>query len=277
MSKKTKAVRIAGDVIGCLTAAVLFVIPFIFMFFNSLKDKVGANRRDLSVPEVWHWENYIEVLKANHYQVLTAFKNSLIISFFTVLGLVIVGSMAGYVTARRSDKKMKAINAFFVLGLMLPASILPTIWVLQALHIYKTLFGLVMVEIALGLPFTIVLYQGFIGSIPVEMEESGYLDGCTRPQLFFRIIMPLLKPVTATVCIINAVGIFNDFTNPLYFLPGAENVTVQLTLYNYISMYSSNYHLLFADVLLITIPMFVMFVFFNKRIVAGMTAGSVKG
>lgn len=277
MSKKTKSMRIVGDIMGCIAAFVIFIIPFLFMFMNSVKDKVGANRRELSLPDVWHFENYLEVLQSNHYQLLTAFKNSAIITFFTVVGLVITGSMAGYVIARRTDKKIKRIASLFMLGLMLPAAILPTIWILQGLHIFKTLFGLIMVEIALNLPFTIMLYQGFIVSVPVEMEESGYLDGCTRLQLFFKIIMPLLKPITATVSIINAVGIFNDFTNPLYFLPGSENVTVQLTLYNYISMYSSEYHLLFADVLLITIPMLILFLFFNKQIVAGMTAGAVKG
>lgn len=275
--KKKKHAMIIGDILGCLIAFVVFIIPFLYMFFNSLKDKVGANKRELSLPDVWHWENYLEVLQSNHYQVLVAFKNSFIITFFTVIGLTIAGSMAGYVIARRSDKKMKRIGSFFMLGLMLPAAILPTIWVLQGLHIFKTLFGLIMVEIALGLPFTIMLYQGFINSVPVELEESGYLDGCKRLQLFFKIIMPLLKPVTATVCIINSVNIFNDFTNPLYFLPGAENVTVQLTLYNYLSMYSSKYNLLFADVLLITIPMLILFLLFNKQIVSGVTAGSVKG
>ncbi|HJB29681.1 MAG TPA: carbohydrate ABC transporter permease [Candidatus Blautia faecavium] len=277
MSRKTKLTRWVGDILGCALAFVIFIIPFLFMFLNSLKDRAGANKRELSLPDVWHFENYLEVLQSNHYQVLTAFKNSAVITLFTVIGLVIAGSMAGYVIARRSDKKMKWIGGYFTLGLMLPAAILPSIWILQGLHIFKTLFGLIMIEVALNLPFTIMLYQGFICTVPVELEESGYLDGCGRLQLFFKIIMPLLKPVTATICIINAVGIFNDFTNPLYFLPGAENVTVQLTLYNYLSMYASEYHLLFADVLLITIPMLVVFLLFNKQIVSGMTVGAVKG
>lgn len=88
---------------------------------------------------------------------------------------------------------------------------------------------------------------------------------------------PLLKPVTSTIIILNAVTIFNDFTNPLYFLPGNDNVTVQLTLYNFMGRYSSSYNLLFADVLIITIPMLILFLFFNKKIVDGMVAGAVKG
>ena len=110
-----------------------------------------------------------------------------------------------------------------------------------------------------------------------ELEEAGYIDGCTRTQMFTKIILPLLKPVTSPVIILNAVAVFNDFTNPLYFLPGTKNATIQLTLFNFIGRYSSSYNLLFANVIMITLPMLVLFLFFNKRIVDGMVAGSVKG
>ena len=160
---------------------------------------------------------------------------------------------------------------------MIPPAILPTIWIMQGLHIYKTLFGMILIEIALQIPFDIMIYRGFMSSIPVELEEAGYIDGCSKIRLFSSIIFPLLKPATATIIILNAVTIFNDFTNPLYFLPGNENTTIQLTLYNFKGQYASSYNLLFADVILITIPMLILFLIFNKRIVDGMVAGSVKG
>jgi len=134
-----------------------------------------------------------------------------------------------------------------------------------------------MIEVALQIPFTVMLYRGFMCSIPEELEEAGYIDGCSKFKLYTAIVFPLLKPVSATVIILNAVNIFNDFTNPLYFLPGTKNVTVQLTLYNFMGQYSSSYNLLFADVIIITIPMLILFIFFNKRLVAGMVAGAVKG
>ena len=164
-----------------------------------------------------------------------------------------------------------------MLGLMIPASILPTINLLQKLHIYKTMFGMVMVEIALQTPFTIMLFRGYMASIPRELEESARIDGCNPWQVFMKIINPLLKPIRATVIILTAVTTFNDFTNPLYFLPGGENTTVQLTLYNYKGQFASSYNLLFADIIMITIPMLILFIFFNKKIVEGMVAGSVKG
>lgn len=105
--------------------------------------------------------------------------------------LIIVGSMAGYVLQRRSDRPVKIVDTLVMTGLMIPPAILPTIWVMQGLHIYKTMFGMIMVETALQIPFTIMLYKGFMNTIPVELEEAGYIDGCTRSNLFVKIIFPL--------------------------------------------------------------------------------------
>jgi len=276
MKMKNKKIYVLGDVLGLFFAAVIFIIPFLFMLVNSLKERREANLLNISLPEIFHWENYATVFSANNYQILTAFKNSILITGISVLLLVIVGSMAGYVLQRRTDKVHRFINSLILTGLMVPAAILPTIWMMQKMHIYKTLFGMIMIEVALQIPFTIMLYRGFMNSIPEELEEAGYIDGCSKLKLFTAIVFPLLKPVSATVIILNAVTIFNDFTNPLYFLPGAKNVTVQLTLYNFMGQYSSSYNLLFADVIIIIIPMLILFIFFNKRIVSGMVAGAVK-
>lgn len=274
-SQRRKAV--IGDIIGVILAAILFIIPFAFMVVNSLKERKEANLLSVAIPKTFAWGNYAEAFSANHYQILTAFKNSLLLTGCSVIGLIIVGSMAGYVLQRRHDKMMGGINALIMTGLMVPAAIMPTIWLLQALHIYKTMFSMVMIEIALQIPFTIMLYRGFVGSVPKELEEAGYIDGCTVIQMFTKIILPMLKPVTATVIILNACTIFNDFTNPLYFLPGGDNVTVQQTLYTFMGQYSSSYNLLFADVIIITIPMLIIFILFNRQLVEGMTAGAVKG
>lgn len=275
--KRKKRLCLLGDILGIVVAFIVFIVPFAFMLVNALKERREANLLSIGLPTEYHWENFAEVFRANNYQILTAFKNSGLIVLGSVLILIIVGSMGGYVLQRRKDKVMGVINSLIMAGLMVPAAILPTIWVLQRLHLYKTLWGMILVEVALQIPFTIMLFRGFMSSIPIELEEAGYMDGCSKWRIFSSIIFPLLKPVTSTVIILNAVTIFNDFTNPLYFLPGAENATVQLTLYNFMGQYSSSYNMLFADVILITIPMLILFIFFNKRIVEGMVAGAVKG
>lgn len=275
--KKQKRLTLVGDILGCIFGILIFATPFLFMLVNALKDRREANLLELSLPTDFIWENFKEVFEANDYLIVTAFKNSIILTAGAVIMLIIVGSMAGYVLQRRTDRTTKAVSTLVMTGLMIPPAILPTIWIMQGLHLYKTMFGMILVETALQIPFTIMLYRGFMNTIPVELEEAGYIDGCTRGKMFVQIVFPLLKPVTSTIIILNAVTVFNDFTNPLYFLPGTENSTVQLTLYNFMGRYSSSYNLLFADVLIITIPMLILFLIFNQKIVDGMVAGAVKG
>ena len=272
-----KKKHLFADLIGVILGFVIFIIPFLFMLSNSLKDRVEANSLSMKLPENIEWGNFVEAFSAKHYQILTAFKNSLTLTFFSLLLLIIVGSMAGFVIQRRRDRVTSAVNMIITAGLMIPAAVMPTIWLLQALHIYKTMFSMVLIETELQIPFTVMLYRGFMSSIPRELEEAAYIDGCNTLQLFVKVIFPLLKPVTATIIILNACTIFNDFTNPLYFLPGADNITVQQTLYSFMGQYSNSYNLLFADVIIITIPMLVVFIIFNKQLVAGMVAGAVKG
>lgn len=277
MTKKKKRLLLLGDILGVLVTCVIFLVPFYFMLVQSLKSKAEANKLSISWPSELHFENYIEVFKHGNYQLVTAFKNSGILTLFTVLGLLVTAAMAAYVIQRRHDKVMTGIQSVIMLGLMIPAAILPTINLLQTLHIYKTMFSMVMIEIALQTPFAIMLYRGYMASIPRELEEAARIDGCTRWQIFQKVIFPLLKPIQATLIILVGVQTFNDFTNPLYFLPGSENTTVQLTLYSYQGQLASSFNLLFADIIVITLPMLILFIIFNKKIVDGMVAGSVKG
>lgn len=277
MEKRYTKTNLLGDILGVLFAVAIFIVPFLFMLVNSLKDRREANLLNLSLPSEAQWGNFLEVIRTDNYSVLRGFWNSGRITLFSVMALILVCSMAGYVLQRRRGRLTSAVNAIVLTGLMVPPAILPTIWVMQTLGIFKTLFAMVLVEVALQIPFTIMLYRGFMGSIPSDLEEAAVIDGCGRWRLFFRIIFPLLKPVTATVTILNAVTIFNDFTNPLYFLPGSQHVTVQLTLYRFMGRFNSSFNLLFADVIIITIPMLILFIIFNKKIVAGMVAGAVKG
>ena len=148
---------------------------------------------------------------------------------------------------------------------------------LQELNLFKTLTGLILIEIAFGLSFCILLFRAFISTIPRELDEAAPIDGAGPLRVFFSVIFPLLRSVTVTVIVVQSVIVFNDFVNPLYFLPGDDKPTVQLTLFNFQSQFDTQYNLLFADILLITIPPLIMFLFFNRQIVAGLTAGAVKG
>jgi raffinose/stachyose/melibiose transport system permease protein len=153
----------------------------------------------------------------------------------------------------------------------------PTIFVLQEIGLYRTIIGLIFVEVAIQLPFAVLILRAFMASIPREIDEAAIIDGATSLQLFFRVILPLLRPAIITIIVVSAVIIYNDFTLPLYFLPGSENVTAQLTLFSFMSQFNSRWNLLFADVVIVTIPPLIMYMFFQRQIVAGLTSGAVKG
>lgn len=116
-----------------------------------------------------------------------------------------------------------------------------------------------------------------MSTVPRELDEAAIIDGAGPPTLFVKVVLPLLRPVIVTAIVVQSVTIFNDFTNPLHYLPGSENATVQVTLYNFQSLSGASYNLLFMNILLITIPPLIVFLFFNRQIVAGLTAGAVKG
>lgn len=195
----------------------------------------------------------------------------------SVAALVVLGAMVAFVLQRRVTRWTPFVNVLVLAGLIIPPAVVPTIWVLQGLHLFPTLPGLILVEVAFGLSFSILLLGAFISTIPRELDEAAIIDGASPLRLFVRVILPLLRPVVVTVVVVQSVAIFNDFTNPLYFLPGDQNATVQLTLFNFQSQYNTSYNLLFTDILPITIPPLAMYLFFNRQIVAGMTSGAVKG
>jgi len=266
------------DAVAVGAAVVVFVVPFAFIFLTSVKDRAESARLDFSWPTSWHvWDNVLEVVRARDYLLLTAMRNSVFVTVVSVGILVILCSMAGFVLQRRRDRMATLVNAGILAGLIIPPAVVPTIYVLQEIHLFNSLWGLVLVEVAYLAPFSIILFRAFAATIPRQLDEAAMIDGCTGLSLYFRVIFPLLRPVTVTVIVTASVAIYNDFVNPLYFTPGSKNATVQLTLYNFQSQFNTQWNLLFMDVLLITVPALIMFIVFNRKIVAGLTSGAVKG
>ena len=269
--------RGAVEVIALAAMLALFVGPLLFIVFMAGKTTPEAADMALSLPKnPQYFANIQTVVEASDFLLIRAFVNSLMLTVLSIAVLVVVSAMAGFVLERRRSRFLTFANLLILVGLMIPPSVMTTIWLLQGLGIYKTLFGMVMIEVALGFPFAVLLYRAFMVTLPRELDEAAMIEGCSGWSLYFRIIFPLLKSVSATVIVLSAVNIFNDFVNPLYFLPGAQNATVQLTLFNFMTRYSTQWNLLFTNVLLLTVPPLVLFLFFNKQIVAGLVAGAVK-
>jgi raffinose/stachyose/melibiose transport system permease protein len=270
--------HLLAGLFGVLLASALFLVPFAFILTMSAKGVEEAALLRFSWPAVNHaWDNFLQVIEARNHMLLLAFFNSVVITVASVGLMVVLGAMVGFVLQRRQSAWTRVADVCILAGLIMPPAVVPTIWMMQSLFLFKTKTGLVLIEVAYGLAFTIMLFRAFIATVPKELDEAAVIEGAGPLQLFFKVILPLLKPVVVTVIVVQSVAVFNDFTNPLYYLPGSKNVTVQLTLYNFQSMFTTSYNLLFMNILLITIPPLVMFLFFNRQIVQGMTAGAVKG
>ncbi|HLU60498.1 MAG TPA: carbohydrate ABC transporter permease [Pseudonocardia sp.] len=258
--------------------AVVFIVPFLFIVLTAMKDQQEAGQLEFTWPsQIALLDNLREALQARDYILIIAFINSTILTVTSVALMVVLAAMVGFVLQRRATRWSGFINFLVLSGLIIPPAVVPTIWVLQGLGLFRTMPGLILVEVAYGLSFSILLFRAFIATVPRELDEAAIIDGAGPLRLFFRVVFPLLRPVAVTVIVVQSVVVFNDFTHPLYFLPGEHNATVQLTLYNFQSQYETQYNLLFTNILLITIPPLVMFLFFNRQIVAGMTAGAIKG
>jgi len=266
------------DVVALILIGIVFVVPFIFIFLTAAKTRGEAALFQFNWPSQFQLvQNIREVLLFGDYRMIRALWNSTLLTVGSVTLIVLFSALVAFVMQRRQDRMASVVSSIMLAGLIIPPAVVPTIFLLQWLGIYKTLFGLIMVEVAYTMPFAILIFRAFMANIPRELDEAALMDGAPPLRVFFSIILPLLQPAIITVIVTSSVGIYNDFTGPLYFLPGNENVTAQLTLFSFISQFNSQWNLLFADVLVITVLPLIMFLFFQRQIVSGMTAGAIKG
>lgn len=266
------------DVLSLVVLGIVFVVPFAFIFLMAAKTRPEAALFQFSWPSEFQLlQNIREVLAFGDHRMFRALWNSTLLTVGSVTVIVLLSALVAFVMQRRQDRMASLVSSIMLAGLIIPPAVVPTIFLLQWLGIYKTLFGLIMVEVAYTMPFAILIFRAFMASIPSEIDEAAIMDGASPLRVFFSIILPLLQPAIITVIVTSAVGIYNDFVGPLYFLPGNENVTVQLTLFSFISQFSSQWNLLFANVLVITILPLIMFIFFQRQLVSGMTKGAIKG
>lgn len=278
VKKRTLIGRIA-EILAVIATIFTHWIIFYFVIINAAKTNSEASRLSLTFPEEFDlWENLVYVITYRDFSILKAFWNSFSVTFWTMLIIVATASMAAYILQRRKSSPLcRASNQLVVACLTVPASVVPTYFVLNLLHIANTLFGLVLVEVATLFPFCTMMYRGFIATIPRDIDEAAVIDGCGPVNLFWRIIFPILKPVTASIVILRSLVVFNDFQNPQYYLSGSSSLTMQMCVYVFKSAFGTQWAYLFTASILASIPMIVLYIFLNKEILKGMTTGAVKG
>lgn len=257
-----------------IVISMLVVAPFCVIILNSLKTKKEAAEMTLSLPAHFNaLENYTEVFKTG---LSRAFGNSCIITLLSLFLIILNSALAAFVLQRRGTKFTKRLATLFIIGLILPGQIIPTYMICNFLQL-KTFLGAATVLTAANLPLGVFMYMGYLKSIPTSIDEAAIVDGCNTFQLFFRVIFPLIKPMTITLFILNFMGIWNDFGTTIYFLNSSENYTLTLTIYNFFGAHSSDWNLVFADVVAVSLPVIIVYFCAQKHIMSGMTSGAVKG
>lgn len=251
-------------------------VPVLYIIIGGFRTNSQITNNPSGMPNPWVIDNYISVVQSDTFWV--ELKNSIIVAVCTMLGVVVLGIMVSYVIARYKFKYAPLMYSLFSAGLMFPMTvgITPLYLMIRNLGLSNSLAGIILPQIAFGLPQTIIILVPFLQSIPNELEEAALLDGCSRLGFFWRMVVPLAMPGVATVGILQFVGSWNGYMLPLFVLSSSDNYTLPLG----VSMFSSEHSVDTAAVLAFTslamLPALICFTIFQKKIVGGLT-GAVKG
>jgi raffinose/stachyose/melibiose transport system permease protein len=255
--------------------ALVIVVPLLLMFLGSFMNSVEVMQFRIQLPEKWQFSNYLTVFEKGGLG--RAFLNGIVITVISCLVNIVTSSAAAFILARRESKLSNFLYLFFFMGLIAPMSTITTIRVVQWFGFYGSITSVVFVYAALNTAFSIFLYTGFVKSLPKALDEAAFIEGANIFQVYLKIVTPLLLPVNATVAIMVFMGVWNDISIPLYFLPDSSKWTMPLSVYNFYGMYSREWNLIFADLVLTSLPVIILYVFAQRFIVSGMTAGAMKG
>jgi len=255
---------------------VFIAIPIVYVALSSIKTNEEINRI-VFFPSGLRLDNYIHVSESK--TVWFGFTNSLLVTVLALLLAILVGALAGFAISRRRERIYYWLYLFFLSAMMIPiATNLTSLYVMiKQLGLIDSLFGLVLIYAANAIPMGVLLYSGFVKTIPREIEEAATIDGTGYYGRFIRIIIPLLKPVIITHAVISSVGIWNDFLMPLLFIRSPDKKTLPLAIYSFMSERATDWGAIFALLTVAMIPPILFFLLMQKHFYSGMTAGAVKG
>jgi raffinose/stachyose/melibiose transport system permease protein len=261
--------------IVAIALSLLILIPFFMILVNSFKGIRESALFGLSLPATWEFSNYKDVFKQDN--IIRGFKNSFLLSGLVVVSVNLFAAMAAFIIQRRGGKFLQGVYLAFIMGLIVPVSIVPTIKLMDSLHIKGTYFSIIMYYTAVLLPFAVFLLVGFMKSIPRELDEAALLEGCGYFRLFFRIVLPLISTVLVTVSIVVIVSVWNDFFGPFYLVTDSTKWTIVLQVFNFVTLYSTNWGVVFAFMIIVISPVLLIYLLLQRYIIDGLTAGSMKG
>ena len=259
-----------------LVFITVYISPLYLFFMIAVKTPAEFKKNMYSFPKKFAIDNFITAINDSNY--LTLFKNSTFITIVSVLLLVIVATMAAYPISRIKSKFYSSLNLFFLAGLMVPIQMimLPLYKIMIAFKLINTHWGLILINIGGAIPFSVFLIGGFLKTIPREIEEAAFIDGASKTQSFRLIILPLARPGILTLIVLQSIFFWNDFLLPLIFLKSIEKQTIMVGIYNFVGEYVTEWNFIFALVSISILPIMVLYLIFQRHIVEGIVAGSIK-
>lgn len=271
--RRGKSILVHGIV---LALVAIMLLPLVYMVMMSFKTATEIAQDPLGLPDSLYWGNYMAALSSMGY--VRSVLNSMGITISVIVVVVFAGAMAAYPLARLENRVSRVIVMIMALGLATPnfVTITPIYVIFRDLGLLDSYLGIVLAFAALKLPLAVFFYTSFIAAIPIELEEAARLDNCSNWQIFWHVIRPLLAPVTATLSLFVMIMVWNDFIYPLLLLTDKDKLTVMIAVYKFVGNTGIDPTKLFPAAVLGSIPLLLMFAVFQRKIMAGATAGAVK-
>lgn len=264
--------------LGKFLLTLVFIAPFYIAIVYAIKSPQETAITGIAFPTSIYLENFKEAIQISNF--FNATKNSTIVTILSIVLLMLISSMAAYVIARNSKSKIyNALYYIFLAALLLPFQVvmLPVFMTLKNVNLLNTLIGLVTAISGFQVAYNIFIYTGFIKSIPLEMEEAAYIDGAGKFYTFWRVVFPLMKPITSSLLVLNALTVWNDFQISLIVAQKPDVRTIPLTQYFFFGQYSIKLNMAFAAFVLAMIPIIVLYLIMQKYIIGGVMSGALKG
>jgi len=258
---------------------VLVFVPIVILVFGALKTRGELLSHPYALPIPPRWENITLILGQPSYLFWQMMRNSLVVMISVTLGVVVICSLAAFVFARMDFRGKNWAFNLFTLGLMFPinVAILPVYFVLRQMDLIDNLWGVIIVQTAFQLSGNIMILRGFFTAIPAELQDAAYIDGCTAFDFFWRVLLPLSKPALAAVAALTMISSWHDLLVPLVVRNSDKLWTLPLGTMQFQGQYGQDLSLVSAFVALSALPTIIFYLFAERQIVSGLTAGAVKG
>ena len=267
---------IGSHIVLCIWLLIV-LFPLYVLITSSFKDRDGVYTNAFGLPEVWNYSNYIEVFTRGEF--LIYFQNSLIVVLLSLFLLLVFASLASYSLAKWRGKISSVLFFFLIAGMMMPIRIasIRLIAIVRTLGLVDTIWALIPIYVAMGIPIAVFILTEFIRQIPDELCEAALIDGCSRFNILRRIVVPLLKPAIATVAIYNLVPFWNDLWFPLILISSEKSKTLMLGVTRLFGQYQTDWSKVMAVLVLASLPVIVLYLIMSRQFIKGMTAGAIKG